>query len=408
MNNAKKVANMLLIGLLVVSLLVPAAVADEQVGFVFNGKEFQADVILENGVSYASTAQLKAIPGLTFEQEGDVPLRAYFEGIGGTVAWDGANNQVTVSWREMKDDWTADELVMESTRVLQEANTYRMEGNANMKMVITDPGTDEIPEIPEMTTYIEGFIKQDPLTMYMKETMEFPQDMGMTEEELALIGMGGMTTEMVWKDNAIYQKMPGFDQWVVQDLNDLAMMDNLTNLMQASPQQSLEMMSQFGIINVFGESAVIDGQEYYTIKNYIDSETFKKVLEEFLSEVNFMEVFAGIQEQPEIDEAEIMEMQQMFEQLIQGIEINYYIDTMINKETLLTEYMVFDMNFKIGLDETINPEGPVNMEMSLAGDYKLFDFGTEIQTPDVSDAITQQEFFEQMMNMIEVPGELEN
>ena len=92
------------------------------------------------------------------------------------------------------------------------------------------------PAIPETSTYLEAVYQQEPLAMYMLQTVKLPlEDMDLTEEELALIGQNAMTTEMVWKDNAIYQKMPPFEQWIVQDLAELGMMDQLTNLMQVTP-----------------------------------------------------------------------------------------------------------------------------------------------------------------------------
>lgn len=83
------------------------------------------------------------------------------------------------------------------------------------------------------------------------------------------------------------------------------------------------------------------------------------------------------------------------------MEISYYVDTYINKETLLTDRMAFDMNMKYELDEALNPEGPVSISMIMKGDFKLYDFGAGVTLPDVDGAITQQEFMEQMLNKAE-------
>ena len=82
-------------------------------------------------------------------------------------------------------------------------------------------------------------------------------------------------------------------------------------------------------------------------------------------------------------------------------------NSFINKETLLTERMEFNMEMKYELDETISPEGAISFEMAMSGDFELYDFGEEVQMPDVSDAITQQELMEQMMNLMETPEEKE-
>lgn len=37
------------------------------------------------------------------------------------------------------------------------------------------------------------------------------------------------------------------------------MMGKLTNMLQTTPQQSLDMMREFGIVYVYGDDVVIDG-----------------------------------------------------------------------------------------------------------------------------------------------------
>jgi len=404
--NFKKVGMPLLMGLLITLLLVSAVVADEQVSLIFNGQEYQADVYLEEGISYVSVESLTKIPGLEVEQEGYVPLRKFFENKEGNVDWNNTEKHVIVSWRQKKDEWSADKLMIESTRVLQELNTYKMKGNATMEMIISGPDAGEMPEMPEMTTTMEGEFQQDPLAMYIKQTVELPvPNTELSEEESALFQQGPIVTEMVWTDNAIYQKMPLSDQWIVQDLSNMDMMGKLTEMLQTTPQQSLEMMREFGIVYVFGEDVVIDGKEYYTVKNYVDSATFKKVFEDF----NISGLLADTQGLTEENEEAMPEstkgMQQIIEQLLATMQLDYYVDSYINKETLLTEGMLFDMKMKYGLDETMNPEGPVNFEMKMTGEFELNEFGSEIQLPDVSDSITQEEYLEQMMNEMEVPEE---
>lgn len=418
MKGGKKIVTVLLIGLLMAVMLVPAAAAaDKQVSLVFNGQEYQADLFVENGVSYISAASLAKIPGLAFEEveEEYVPLRSFFESREGSVGWDNRDQKVIVSWREKNGDWFANDLVVESSNLLHEKNTYKMKGNATIKMSIAGPDEDEIPEVPEITSIMEGIFQQEPLAVYIKQTMALPpelsgQDMDLTEE-LALLGEE-MSTEMLWTENKIYQKNPLVaDQWIVQDLAGMDIMGNLTEMLQTSPQQALKMMSKFGVFNVFGDDIEIDGQEYYTISNYIDSATFKKILSEFLTGFDLGGLLAGLEGttgQGEAATADAMtEFEQVLEQLLATIEIDYYVNSFINKETLLTERMEFNMEMKYELDETISPEGAISFEMAMSGDFELYDFGEEVQMPDVSDAITQQELMEQMMNLMETPEEKE-
>lgn len=419
MKGGKKIVTVLLIGLLMAVMLVPAAAAaDKQVSLVFNGQEYQADLFVKNGVSYISAASLAKIPGLALEEveEEYVPLRSFFESREGSVGWDNRDQKVIVSWREKNGDWFANDLVVESSNLLYEKNTYKMKGSATIKMSIAGTGEDEIPEVPEITSIMEGIFQQEPLAVYIKQTMALPpelsgQDMDLTEEEATLLG-GEMSTEMLWTENKIYQKNPLVaDQWIVQELAGMDIMGNLTEMLQTSPQQALKMMSKFGVFNVFGDDIEIDGQEYYTISNYIDSATFKKILSEFLTGFDLGGLLAGLEGTTGQDEAAtadaMTEFEQVLEQLLATIEIDYYVNSFINKETLLTERMEFNMEMKYELDETISPEGAISFEMAMSGDFELYDFGEEVQMPDVSDAITQQELMEQMMNLMETPEEKE-
>lgn len=403
--DGKKMSMVFLTFLMVIFLLVPAA-ASTQVNLVFNGYDYQADVYVENGVSYISGASLQKIPGLQVEQDGYIPLRSFFESREAKVDWDNSQKEINVSWCEMNGDWSADELMIASTKVLQEINSYKLRGNTSIEMAIMGQDTTETQNIPKINTLMEGVFQQEPMAMYCKQTAKLPlEDMEITEEEAQLFDQGEMTTEMVWKDNAIYQKMSPFsDQWIMMDLAEMDLMDNLTNMLQTSPQQSLEMMREFGVIYLFGEDVEINGQDYYTVKNYVDSLTFKKIFEEYMGALNLNSLITEPGTGEEESAENTMSIEQIMEELLATMELDYYIDSFINKDTLRTEKMLFNMDLKYQLDETVNPEGPIAFDMKIAGEFDYYDFGTEVELPDVSDAITQEELIEQM-NTMEVPEE---
>lgn len=394
-----KTTRVLLISLLALLMLVPAAFATDQVALVFNGQEYQADVYVENGVSYISQASLAKIPILMAEGEGYVPLREFFTARGGIVEWEAAANRIVVNWRNKQGDWYADELVIESGRIMQELNTYKMKGRFLMEMAM--PDTEENPQIPHLTTELEGVFQQDPLAIHMKQAVKLPvEEMEMTKEDEALLKEGSFTTEMVWKDNVIYQKLPTYDQWIAQDLN---MMENMTNLLQTSPQQSLEMMREYGVINVFGDNVMINGQEYYTVKTFVDSATYRRVLEGVMSDDNLAQALTG-PEIPAAGEDDMADAMLVLEQLLDSMELNYYVDTFINTETLLQEHMAFAMELKYALDQTSLPAGSLDFALKMSGNAELYDFGAGIELPDVSNAVTQEEYLEQLLNTSTVPG----
>jgi hypothetical protein len=418
-----------LIVLLILLVAAPAAFAADPVELVFNGQKFNADITLKDGVSYIPAAALKRIPGLEVDEGTIVPVRALFESQGGTVSWDNANRQVIVSWREKSGDYTADELVVRSSELLKEINSYKMKSSNLVEFEFA--GIQDLmamPGMPRMEILIEGVFQYEPMAMYMKQTMKMPlAGLELSPEELEAAGLGdGMVTEMVWFDNAIYQKLPMSDQWVYQELTGLEETLGLNNLMQMTPQQSLELLAKAGVINVFGDDVVKeDGREYYTIKNYIDAESFKSLTNQILGNIDLASLVAAAGAQPNSQGTADLTAQfgTILESVLNNMEVNYYIDTLINKETLLSDYMNFDMNMTINFkqlvetiaemsdaDEAVKaaiPEGPMNIQFKMQGDCELYDYGTALELPDLSNAISQEEYVKQLMAEMEVIEEVE-
>ena len=421
-NPAKRLVLLFIIGALVLLLAVPSALASNPVSLSLNGQVVQTNIQVENGVSFISAEALAMIAGVAVSQEGNVPIRQFFEARGGEVSWDAQQRQVVVSWGGAVVDVTdnqveqteqgvtrnADELMLRTTELLVEANTYRMQGTALINMNASAAG--EALEIPQMELSIAGVYQHQPSAMHMIQTMDISGLLeGLSPEEMAMLGLdSAMITEIVWLNDAIYQKMPGFDQWIVQDLSEMGIMEELNNLTQFTPQQSLEMMQELGIANILGQDAVIDGVEYYTVRNYIDNATFKDIMEELLEGFGLEEIFsAGIPLEGigiELSEEEQREMQMTINAVLENMEISFAVVTYINKETLMSERMVLDMDIKFSLPDGLLPEGPMNFDMTMKMDLVMYDFGTEIQLPDVSNAVTLVEFLEQMMNMMDEVG----
>ncbi|MDD4570066.1 MAG: hypothetical protein PHE70_08090 [Tepidanaerobacteraceae bacterium] len=416
----RKIVSKFLIVLLIMLMAAPTAFAAEPVKLVFNGQEYKADITLENGVTYIPAAALTRIPGLEVGDDPIVPIRELFESQGGVVSWDNDNRQVIVSWREKARDFTADELVVKYSERLKEVNSYKMKGNNTIEFAIEGiEDLMEIPDMPKMEVFIEGVFRYEPMAMYMKQTMKMPLDqLELSPEELEATGLGEeMVTEMVWFENAIYQRTPMSDQWVVQDLGEMKEMLDFNNLMQMTPQQSMEMMNKAGVINVFGEDVEKDGREYYTIKNYIDADSFKSLMEEVLGNIDLASFVAAVGAQSEGAEDISAQFEKVFEVILNNMDVDYHIDTLIDKETLLSDYMNIDLNMTIDMKQLIDaigemsevdeaekeaiPEGPMILQLKMKGDYELSDYGTELELPDLSNAISQEEYIKQLMEQME-------
>ena len=222
---------------------------------------------------------------------------------------------------------------------------------------------------------------------------------------------------MVWFENAIYQKSPMSDQWVFQDLTEMKDLFNFDDLMQMTPQQSIELMNKAGVINVFGEDVEKDGREYFTIKNYIDADSFRSLMEEVLGKIDLASFMAAFGAQSEGAEDIGAQFEKVIEVILNNMAIDYYVDTLIDKETLLSDYMSIDLNMEIDVKQLIDamaemseidedekaeiPEGPMNLRLKMKGDYQLSDYGVELELPDLSNAISQEEYIQQLMEKME-------
>lgn len=195
------------------------------------------------------------------------------------------------------------------------------------------------------------------------------------------------------------------------------------SLIQMTPQQSIEMMNEAGVINVFGDDAVIEGREYYTIKNYIDAESYRSLVEQVLGNINLGSFMAAFAAQAGDGEDVSAQLEQIFDIVLNNIVFDYYIDTFINKETLLSDYMKIDLNMVIDVKQLIEaiaevtemdeeekaaiPESPMVFQINMKGDYQMYDYGVELELPDLSDAISQEEYMQQIMEMMEEIEEAE-
>lgn len=166
----KKIMAMLLTVMLLLAVATP--VAASQLSLVFNGQPVVAELQLSQGVTTISTDSLAALPGVEVSEKGAVPLRQFFESRGASVTWDDATKTITVTMAH-PGGFTPDELVVKSTEVLKELNTYRLAGSGVMQIEFLGDMAG-MPAIPEMTITQEGVFRQQPLAMHFKQAMTMP------------------------------------------------------------------------------------------------------------------------------------------------------------------------------------------------------------------------------------------
>lgn len=399
----KRIIVLLLVAALMFTMAVPAAAAGHHgMTLKINGIEMTAAMEVVDGRAQIANAFLNKLPGLTADETGYTPLRDFFEAQGGTVTWDAVTRTIDVTWRNTSGEWNARDLMLRSNELLMEYNTYQMTGSMIMDMIITAAGM-EMPTGPMEVTF-DAAMQYDPLNMYVRQEMDMAAMMMSMAAELGETedmpeGLDGpMVTELLWTEEAIYQKMPLSDQWIRMDLAGMDTMNMLTQMMQTSPQQSMELMDAFGMLYVFGEDVEMDGQEYYTLSTYVDADTYRKVFEEMMGGMNFGELVPAEEGMTDEEAADMQaELTKVIDAMMTTMTMDYYIDSYINKETLLTDRMDIDMIMSYSMDESVSPEGPVSMTMKMIGSYEMHGYGEAIELPDVSDSITMEEMMQQQL-----------
>jgi tetrahydromethanopterin S-methyltransferase subunit A len=89
----------------------------------------------------------------------------------------------------------------------------------------------------------------------------------------------------------------------------------------------------------------------------------------------------------------------------------------------MPDYMNIDLNMTIDFkqlaeamaeiteideaEKSAIPEGPMNLQLKMKGEYQLFDYGAELELPDLSNAISQEEFMQQLKADLEAIEESE-
>ena len=402
-NPTKKLVLLFIVYALVLLLAAPSVMASSPASLSLNGQVVSTDVVVENGVSFISAEALATITGVAVGQTGNVPIRQFFEARGGEVEWDGSNRQVVVTWEApvveppAVSDRSADELMLRALELSVEANTYRMQGNISMDMNISAPG--EAPIRQQMEMSMDSVLQHTPLAMHTRISMDLSA-MGVTPEELVLLGLDSpiVVTEEVFVDGVSYLKMPGSDYWIIQDFAGMEnLMEELNNLFQLTPQQYMEMMQKFGIANVLGADAVIGGVEFYTVRNTIDAAALMNIIEELLGDFNLeamMPLDMGLSED------ELAEVQAIIGAVLENLQANLVLVSYINKETLLVERMTLQMNINLSIPADVIPEGPVSIVVDVNSYFNITDYGVELELPDVSNAITSEEWMEQILGGI--------
>ncbi|NLL17995.1 MAG: hypothetical protein GX262_03095 [Clostridia bacterium] len=404
---------------LVLALAIPAAAAGE-LKLNVNGKETAADLVLQDARSFIEINSLAAVTGaevevaeelkVTINGKTYVPLRSVAENVGFQVNWTpglvvlerAAEPEQT---EQVGDSLTAMDVLVKSNQAAQEINTYSMSGYINQTMVMEMDG-EEVPI--ETTSELFGQIQNDPMKLYLKQTVELPGGVpGDVPEEM----LSSMEVETYIDEEFMYMKSPGQEGWLKMPhflpMELLKEQQDITN----DPLKAAKQMLEMGYDPGFGDDAVIDGRECYTVKASIDMakamESQQEMLQQIIGSVGQM---TAAEMGAEVDPAQMEGFSKAFELILakmmeEGV-FDYQVTMFIDKETFLPAQMnlvmtmKFDFNvleFMEVISEAVGEELPeelveelqvdFKMNSSQQGEIRLFDYGAEFVEPDLTNVI---------------------
>lgn len=305
-----------------------------------------------------------------------IPLRFVAGSFGYSVGWDGGQSLVTLSRKETKDGMSPEELLAKSSAECRKINTYTMQGAIDMNIKI-DGGAEEMPGgTQKIKSDFYGQIQNDPLKAYIKQTLQ---------PEAGIPGLSGTTVETYMDDSKIYMKLPGQEKWTVMDMPFPADFIKQQQDIQSNPLKAVEQMKEIGMLCNFGNDVSRDGQEYYVVNAKLDMEKFME---------GYQKIIGDVTKSLPADLNKGQDIQGVMQELLKNMKMDYYCTTYINKKTLLSDLVSFDMKLKFTIDPSklgINDEKAeskaFSLQEDLAGEFKITDTGKPFVAPDVSAAV---------------------
>lgn len=312
-----------------------------------------------------------------------LPLRFVFESFGATVDWTADSQTVKVDYIEKRNDLTADEILTETTRVMQEANSYKMlvDMDTDMDMLITNPdGTTEEMSM-NMLGQIDGSIQYSPMLMYMVQHIQ----MNLAESAPESEEIPEIVSEILMNEDEFYMTMPE-QGWIKMDLPDMPDMNELLKQSMAQdPLSSVQQMKELGMAVSYGNDFEKEGKTYWTIDVTMNADSLDKLYSQFMPQV------PGMEQQ--------MDIQELFKNMKMDMSYRSY----INPENMYTEFM--DLNGKFSYSMNIpTDEGNTNIacDADIDANYHLFDYGLKFDIPDVSNAKSFTEFMKEQENKMNI------
>jgi hypothetical protein len=308
-----------------------------------------------------------------------VPLRYLCDLFGYNLSWDNANAAVNIEVIETKNGMSPLEVLNKANEATQEINTYSMDGSFIIDMDMSADGQQQI-SMNGLTTTMSGQIQNQPMEVYLIQTMELPILLG--QEDSQMIMETYMTEEKMYFKSS--------DQpWTVQDMVIPPEFWQEQQNIQSNPLEAAAQMKEMGIILTFSDDVVVDDKEYYVVNALLDMDSFRE------AGLQIMEQVMGSMPNQDID---LAKLEEIIDQILSEGKIDYYYTSLINKETFISDILLLDMKFDLPIslpeiadsftdDDTTALPQTMHIKMKMTGEFRIKDIGKPFEAPNVKDAI---------------------
>ncbi|MEA1959903.1 MAG: copper amine oxidase N-terminal domain-containing protein [Bacillota bacterium] len=288
-----------------------------------------------------------------------LPVRFVYESFGATVDWVGEEQTVTVSYEETRNNMTAEQMLAESSRLMQKANTYKMDVDINADTHMDMQSAEETEAMAtNMTGTLQASVQYNPILMYMV------QNMNITMPELADEPQE-IQTQTVINENGFFMTMPEIG-WVKMEIPGMDLNALMKQSMAQDPLASIQQMKDTGMAVSFANDEERDGQKYWVIDVTMGADSLQQYIE-------------SMGQVPGLDQS----IADMYKDL--NLDMKY--TTWINQKTLYTDVMDLTARYSFGMDVPVEETtGHLDMDIDMNAIYSLYDFGASFDVPDVSNA----------------------
>lgn len=342
-------------------------ISNTQIKIVENDLSLLLTVGKKAAISGDKKIALPQAPVIIQGNNVNIPLRSVADFFGFKIKWDGKNKVISLERNETRDGLTALDILVKSNNATQNVKTYTMDGNMDIDVEVSGGDADASAGPVSMSSKITGQINNDPMQIYMKQTVTAKGDAQQVIPETV--------TETYMTQEKMYMKT-GDAEWMILDLPFSPEFWEQQQEIQNDPLKAAAQLQEFGVGFNLGNDVTVEGKEYYVINATMDLSKAMEKYQEIIQQA--VQGIVG---------SDTENLPQLIENILANSKLDYRYSVLINKETFISDFIKADADLQLSMD--IPVEGvtqTMSINEKIIGEFKVFDFDKPFAAPDVSKA----------------------